>query len=173
MFRMSSKVIQLYISICLLFFRLFCIIGYYKILNSSLCFIAGPCWLSINILYSSVHLLTPNSQFIPPVLSPLVTITFFSVPVSLFLWISSFVSFLFRCHIQILYDICLFLTSLGMMMWIHPCGCKWCYLILFYGWEVFHYVYTYIYIYIHTHILHLLYPFTSWNILFSSMSWLL
>ena len=48
---MYSKVIQLHISIYLFFFRLFYIIGYYKILNSSLCFTVGPCWLSINILY--------------------------------------------------------------------------------------------------------------------------
>ena len=27
-------------------------------------------------------------------------------------------------------------------LWVHPCCCKWHYLILFYGWVIFHCVYT-------------------------------
>ena len=42
--------------------------------------------LAFYFMYSSVYLLIPNSQFIPPPLSPSVTVSLFSMSVSLFMF---------------------------------------------------------------------------------------
>ena len=57
-------------------FRFFSFIRYYKML----CYIVGPCWLSI--LYIGTHLCSSQTPIYP--LSPLVTISLFSVSVLLF-----------------------------------------------------------------------------------------
>ena len=72
---------------CILFQVLFLILGYYKIMNTVLFYTVGPCCFTC-FVYSSLYLLTPD-LLISPSLHPLctlVTISFFSVPVSLFLF---------------------------------------------------------------------------------------
>ena len=70
----SDLAIQLYIYI--FFSRFFSIKAYYKILNTVL---YSKNLLGICFAYHSVFLLIPNSQFIPPAPSPLVTISLFSL----------------------------------------------------------------------------------------------
>ena len=68
------------------FSRFFSIIGYYKILNTVFCAIQDPCYLSN--LYIEVCICesqTPNLS-LPHPLSPLVTISLFSMYVSLFMF---------------------------------------------------------------------------------------
>ena len=51
---------------------------------SFLCYMVGPCWLSI--LYIVVVYVNPKFLIYPPHLSPLVTISLFSMSVRLFLF---------------------------------------------------------------------------------------
>ena len=85
-FQVSNKVIQIYICMYSLFSRSLTHIGYYRILSRvPLCYIAGPCWLSI--LYMVVCICqsqTPNLS--PPHVFPLVTVSLFLKSVSLFLF---------------------------------------------------------------------------------------
>ena len=71
--------------VCIFFFRLFSLIGYYKILSIVPCARVGS-FLVTCVIYSSVYLLIPNSQFIPLIPpSPFITVNLFSVTVGLFL----------------------------------------------------------------------------------------
>ena len=68
-----------------LFFRLSSHIGHYRLLSRVPCAISRFV-LAIYFIYSSVYMSIPISQFIPPPLSPLVTISLFSTSVTLFLF---------------------------------------------------------------------------------------
>ena len=76
-------------------FRFFFIIGYHKILNIVPCAISKSL-VFIHSLDSGVYLLIPYSSFIlPPPLSPLVTISLFSVSVNLFLFANKLICIIF------------------------------------------------------------------------------
>ena len=150
-----------------LFLIFFSVMVYYSILNSSLHYTVGPCYLSIlckilgwpkcsfkvfpkilhkmNILTSSIklHLLIPNSQSIPPPhLLP-------SIPVS-------HICLVRYIHLFYILDspykwyhmvfVFLFLTYFTEHhhLQVHPCSCKWHYFILLYGWVIFYCVYSFV-----------------------------
>ena len=80
----------LYMCVCIYIYMFFFqIIFHFRLLKgidySSLCSLVGPCCLSILYVYSSVCESTPHFSFIAPP-SPLVTISLFSMPMSLFLF---------------------------------------------------------------------------------------
>ena len=83
----NLKRLYIYIYIYIYIFRLFQwffpMIDYYVVLFSVL--YSRSCFLFIYFIYSNVHQLISKPWFIPPLLSPLVTISFFSMSVSLFL----------------------------------------------------------------------------------------
>ena len=72
--------------IYILFFFIFFHMVYYKILNIVAVLYSRTLWF-ICFMYGTLYLLIPNSQFIPPPpLSPLVTVSLFTMFVSLFLF---------------------------------------------------------------------------------------
>ena len=88
-FRCTAKVIQLYVYIYSFFFKIF--FSYrlsQNIEQSSLCYTVDPSWLSINILYIVVYVYSFQcSSLLPPLpISPLLTVSLFSVSVSSFLF---------------------------------------------------------------------------------------
>ena len=81
-----SKVNQLYIYIYPLFFQiLFSCRSLQSIKQNSLCYTIGSYYLFI-LYINSVYMSIPISQFIPPLLSSLVTISLFSTSMTLFLF---------------------------------------------------------------------------------------
>ena len=85
MFQVYGNVIQLYIYIYIFFFRLF---FHYRLLQgieySPLCYTVGPCCLST--LYIVACICESQIADLSPPLSSLVTISLFSMSVSLFLF---------------------------------------------------------------------------------------
>ena len=76
-----------YTHIYMYIYILFQILFHYMLLQdieySSPCCAVDPCWLSI--LYMVVHIyVNPKFQYIPPIISPLEAISFFSISVSLY-----------------------------------------------------------------------------------------
>ena len=78
----SEPVIHTHISLS---FRFFSHIGHYKVLSRVPC-VMSRFLLVIIFVHSSMYMSISISQFIPPPLSPLVTISLFSTPVTLFLF---------------------------------------------------------------------------------------
>ena len=136
------------------FFMSFSIMVYHKILNIVPCAIQQDLIYTIYLIYTSWHLLIPNSQPFP--LSPLPWQPQVS---SLCLWVCTYFIDLFICHISVstykwYHGICLSLShllSLACNLQVHPCSFKWHDLILFYGWVVFLCIYV-----------QQLHPFTYW-----------
>ena len=82
-----DKMIHLYIYLYLFIFKFFSHLGYDTIFSSIPCAIYSRSLLIIYFKYSSVCMLTPNSQSIPPLpYSFLVTLSSLSKSVSLFLF---------------------------------------------------------------------------------------
>ena len=80
-FQVYSKVTRLNIYGHILFHMV-----YDRTLNMGPCALYSQPLVCIYFMYSSAHLLTPDSSFIPPSLSPLVTIHLSSMSVSLFMF---------------------------------------------------------------------------------------
>ena len=88
--------------------------AYHRILNMALCVVQKDL-LFIHSISNSLHLLTSTSNSIPPpTFSLLATTTLFPMSMSLFLFSEFFGSY-FRFHIQVIYGISLWFTSLSMI----------------------------------------------------------
>ena len=105
--------------------------------------------LVIRFKYRSVYMSIPKSLTIPPLmLQP--EVCFLSLSV---LYVSSFVSFLFRFHMKGCHSVflllCLTYLTWYDALWVHPCCFRWHYFILFNGRVIVHCIC----------VPHLLYPF--------------
>ena len=88
---------------------------------------------------------SPNLSLPTPY--PLVTISLYSIKVTLFLscrgvhlYLSFFLDSIYMWY-HVLVFLCLtYFTQYG-NLWVHPCCCRWHYFILFHGWLVFHHLY--------------------------------
>ena len=110
-------------------------------MNRTLLFIHSKC--------TSLHLPTPNSQFIllPPTLSPLANTSLFSMSVNWFLFykqvnLYSILDSTYKGYHMA--SVFLFLTYFIQYdnFQLPPCCCKQHYFIFFHGWVVFHYRYV-------------------------------
>ena len=81
------------------FSRLFSLIGNYKILNIVLC-ACSRSLLDTYFVYSCIYMLISNSYFTFFLLSPLVTISLFSMPTGLFLFVYKFICIIFLDYKQ-------------------------------------------------------------------------
>ena len=142
-FLVYSKVIQFYIqniymySIYMFLLIFFSIIVCQKILNMV------PCAIQQDLVVYPFYIqqfLSANPKLLiypPPHLSPLVTISLFSVFMSLFLFCKyvHLYHFLDSAIQVILYDtrLCLIYFTQYDNLQVHPCCCKWHYFLLSYG----------------------------------------
>ena len=83
---MYSKVNLLYIYIYPLFFRFFSCVGHYSVMSREFLVLYSRSLFVIYCVYSSVYMSVRILQFIPPPLYPLVTVSFFYICVTLFLF---------------------------------------------------------------------------------------
>ena len=134
-----------FIYICILF-HIFLHYGLVQDIEySSPCYTVGLCCLSILSLSiyinTSLHLLTPHSHCIlPPLPLPLSNQNFMSL--------SLFHRLVHLCHVLdsaykwycVIFVFFYFIEYDNLKL--HPCCCKWHYVILFYGWVVFHWMYV-------------------------------
>ena len=116
-----------------------------------------------DLIWSECVYFTPKFLIYPPNhLSPLITISLFSMSVSLFLvckqiHLYHFLDSTYKCyHVVFVFARLTSLTMItmgyylgyyqGYYLWVYPCCCKWHYFILVYGWVIFHCMRVCIYI---------------------------
>ena len=121
----------IYIPIDILIFIFFSIVVYHRILNVVLCYMFGPCWLSVLNVLIIACIYQPQAPSPPLSLprSPLATTSLVSVSMSLFLFCRQ----VYLCHIldstcQWYYRVFVFLFltyfSSDDTPLVHPCCCK-------------------------------------------------